>query len=497
MRLSALALTAIFWIAPLQAFAQTQTDPALQDSITALQKQISEMRTAMEEMKAEIVRTRTEAQELRQALQSSHGQTEAAASEAPASAQTSDPVQKLQEDQELLNAKIDEQYQTKVESASKYRVRLSGTVLVNLFNNRGAVDNIDFPAFALDSGPIYTQGSVGGTLRQSIIGLEVFGPDVKGAKVSGDLQFDFAGGFPNAPDGVTLGLARLRTGTVRMSWPKTTVIAGQDAPFFSPLSPSSIASVALPAFSYSGNLWTWIPQIRLERRFDVTENSNVLLQGGLLDPLSGDVPPFQYIRVPQAGEASRRPAGAIRTGWTHKMFGHDMTIGASGYYSRQNWGFGRHIDGWAGTSDWIVPLGSRFELDGEFYRGRAIGGLGGGIGRSVVFNSITADPRARIRGLNSTGGWAQIKFRQSDKLEWNAGFGEDTVPTRTIRFYPFFQQTYVGASITRNQSALANFIYRPRSDLMLSLEYRRIRTLSILTNYDQADQINLGMGVLF
>jgi hypothetical protein len=34
----------------------------------------------------------------------------------------------------LVQAKVDEQYQTKVESASKYRVRLSGIVLMNLLS---------------------------------------------------------------------------------------------------------------------------------------------------------------------------------------------------------------------------------------------------------------------------------------------------------------------------------------------------------------------------
>ena len=498
MRLSVITLTAILWVGPLQAFAQN-TESSLQETVAELQKQITEMRSAMDEMKAEIIRTRAEARELQKALQNAPNALLPVVSEvaSPQDSQPQEPIQKLQEDQELLNAKVDEQYQTKVESASKYRVRLSGTVLVNLFSNRGAVDNIDFPSFAVDSGFIYTRGSIGGTLRQSLIGLEVFGPELNGAKVSGDLQVDFAGGFPAQPDGVALGLPRLRTGSLRMAWPKTTVIAGQDAPFFSPLSPSSIASVALPAFSYSGNLWTWIPQIRLERRFDTSENSSIMVQGGLLDPLNGDVPLYQYARTPQAGEASRRPASALRAAWTRHMFGRDFTVGASGYYSRQNWGFSRHVDAWAGTSDWTVPLGSRFELDGEFYRGRAIGGLGGGIGRSVLFNTTPADPRARIRALNATGGWAQIKFRQNDKLEWNGAYGQDSVPARTVRFYPFFQQAYVGASITRNQSALANFIYRPRSDLMLSLEYRRIRTLSILTNYDEADQISISMGVLF
>lgn len=53
------------------------------------------------------------------------------------------------EDLQLLNAKVTEQSQTKVESGSKYRVRLSGIMLLNLFSSAGAVDNLDFPEFAV------------------------------------------------------------------------------------------------------------------------------------------------------------------------------------------------------------------------------------------------------------------------------------------------------------------------------------------------------------
>ena len=496
MPVRALAITALLWIGSLQALAQTQTDSSLQDSIAALQKQISEMRTMMEDMKAEIVRTRIEAQELRQALQTAQPQAVDASLVQGTVTQERGAIEKLQEDQELLNAKIDEQYQTKVESASKYRVRLSGTVLLNLFGDRGTVDNFDFPALALPPIPVYGRGGVGGTLRQSLLGLEVFGPEVKGAKVTGDLQFDFAGGFPNVPDGVTVGLARLRTGTMRMSWPKTTLVAGQDAPFFSPLSPSSVASLALPAFAYSGNLWTWIPQVRLEHRFDITPNSNLLFQAGVLDPLVGDVPVFQSNRVPQAGEASRRPASALRSAWTHQMFGRDLAVGLSGYYSRQNWGYDRDVDAWAFTSDWTIPLATRLDFSGEFYRGRGLGGLGGGIGRSVLFNGPLGDPRSLVRGLNTTGGWAQIKVRQNERLEWNGAYGQDSVPVKDVQLFPFVQQTYYGSSITGNQSWLLNFIYRPRSDLLLSMEYRRFRTRT-LTDSQLAHQISLSMGVLF
>ena len=48
----------------------------------------------------------------------------------------------------MMEGKINDQYQTKVESGSKYRLRLSGLVLLNLFENRGTVDNLDFPELA-------------------------------------------------------------------------------------------------------------------------------------------------------------------------------------------------------------------------------------------------------------------------------------------------------------------------------------------------------------
>jgi len=488
MRVPFTAVTAIVFMASLQAFAQPQADSSLQEGMQALQKQIAEMKAMMEEMKTEIIRTRAEAQELRQVLEGSRGK---------ATDQYTEPIQTLEEEQQLLNAKVDEQYQTKVESASKYRLRLSGTVLMNLFNNRGAVDNLDFPSLALEYSSIYSRHSVGASLRQSLVGLEVSGPQIQGAHVRGDLQFDFAGGFPNAPDGVTFGLPRLRTGTLRLDWPKTSVVAGQDAPFFSPLSPSSIASVAVPALSYSGNLWTWIPQVRVEQRLNVAEGSNVLLQGGVLDPLTGQTPVSQFVRTPQAGEASRQPAYATRIAWSRHAFDRELTLGAGAYSARHDWGFGRTVDAWAATADWLIPFGGRLELSGEFYRGRALGGLGGGIGRSALFSGPVTYSSTRVKGLNATGGWAQLKFRQTERLEWNAAYGEDSVPARDLRLFRFVQQSYYDASIARNQSSLMNFIYRPRSDLLLSLEYRRLRTFMFQGDSQKASQFNLSMGVLF
>ena len=166
---------------------------------------------------------------------------------------------------------MDDQYQTKVEAASKYRVRLSGIVLLNLFSNHGCMDSQDVPTWAIPEIPNVSGQTLGATLRQSEIGLEVFGPRLAGARTSGNLQLDFAGGSPNTPNGVNFGLVRLRIASMRMDWKNTSIVAGQDNAFFSPLSPTSFASLAIPAFSYAGNLWGWIPQVRVEHRFNLSE----------------------------------------------------------------------------------------------------------------------------------------------------------------------------------------------------------------------------------
>src|SRR5438067_47752 len=123
--------------------------------------------------------------------------------------------------------------------------------------------------------------------RQETLGLSVMGPDWQGAHIRGDVQFDFAGGFPNTPNGDPFGLARLRTGTVRLDWRHTSLVAGQDAPLFSPLSPTSVATLATPALAYMGNLWTWVPQLRVERRVALSESSNISFSAGVLDSVTG------------------------------------------------------------------------------------------------------------------------------------------------------------------------------------------------------------------
>jgi hypothetical protein len=507
------------------ATASQQPDNSLRE----LDSQVRELRAVIEQMRTENAQSRAEMQELRQELQDTRkllAPLAAASNAGPPASVAAEPaasvlqnssdtaattalgttdlattdlgsrVQRLEESTQLLGSKINEQYQTKVETATKYRARLSGIVLMNAFRNVGGSDNLDIPDYAQPVAPGSPQSSFGATLRQSEIGLEIFGPTMAGAKSSANVQFDFVGGFPSTPNGVNFGLVRLQTASVRLDWQHTSVIGGQDALFISPLSPTSFASLATPAFAYAGNLWGWTPQLRLEHRFDLSDQQTLTWQGGILDNLDWEPPYNSFYRYATAGEQSGQPAYAMRTAWSRPVLDHPLTFGVAGYYGRQNWSWGRDVDAWAGMTDWQIPILRRLALSGEFYRGRGVGGLGAGVGRAVLFSGNPYYATTSIRGLDSAGGWSQLKFQLTPKLELNGVFAEDDAFAGDVRGFAVDANNF-SPILGRNRGALGNLVYRPRSDLLLSAEFRRLHTFPVYDSASVTNQVNLSMGILF
>jgi hypothetical protein len=56
---------------------------------------------------------------------------------------------------------------------------------------------------------------------------------------------------------------------------------------------------------------------------------------------------------------------------------------------------------------------------------------------------------------------------------------------------------YPGTLLAQNRSALVNFVYRPRSNLLFSTEYRHLQSFQLYNVNYSAEQVNLMMGVLF
>lgn len=476
--------------------------PQAGNALDELRAQMDEMRQILNDLHQQLAGARKESQELRleitalrEELASVRVKARKPDNEVEAPATLGERIETVADDQRLLESKVNEQYETKVASGSKYRVRLSGLALLNVFGTGGSVDSIDVPNIAQHRAPGDSNGSFGATVRQSLVSLEVFGPTVAGARTSGDLKFDFFGGFPATGEGITAGIVRLRTARLAVDWKNTSIVAGQESPFFSPLSPTSLASTAYPALSYAGNLWTWTPQAYVEHRTTLSNDSRLSLQFGVLDPLTGELPAAEYNRMPTAGERSRIPGFAFRLGWQGAQY-RAASVGIGGYYSRQNWGFDRIVNSWAATTDWDLPLGRRFSLSGEAYTGRAIAGLGGGIAPSVLFDGLPSFANTAALSFTSIGGWSQLKFKPLEKVEFNTAFGED-VPLLS-RLGPFlFSQGANGPFVRRNAAGFTNVIYQPRSNLVLSLEYRRLWTSRFFDPLATANHVNLAAGIIF
>jgi len=466
-------------------------------SVTPGFSQTTSPPSEIEELRSEVEQLRRESQELKAQLRIIREQLGLTGNPAVdrSSEAKDDRISALAEEQALLNAKVADQYQTKIESGSKYRVRLSGLALVNAFSTRGSVDSLDLPAVANLKQAGDSNGSFGFSVRQSRLDLAVFGPDWHGAKTKGEASIDFWGGFPVTSAGLSSGLIRLRTATLTFDSPTTTIVAGQDVPFFSPRSPTSLASTAHPALSSSGNLWTWVPQVHVERRFAVSDSDSLSIQGGVLDPFTGESP-GEYDRAPTAGERSGMPAYATRVGWKRVANDGVAAVGAAAYYSRQDWRFGRRLDSWLAAGDWDLPITRTLSLSGEFYRGRAIGGLGAGAAGSVLFEGPSTLNTSRALPLNSIGGWSQLKYKPFEQLEFNGAFGQDQSYRAGIRNL-LNQGAIEGSPISRNASSFINVIYQARSNLLFSIEYRRLWTYGFTEPKRNADYFSVTSGIVF
>src|ERR1700722_1836150 len=152
----------------------------LQSQVQSLNSQVSELRTSEQralleaaDLRAQVNRTKDQSAakiaggdvSLRPPPPQASAIDLPASPEMPAGNSLEQRVSSLEDDQHLMNDKIAEQSQTKVESGSKYRVRLSGIILLNTSVTRGSVDNLDFPQIATPPTAPGDSGAFSGSLR--------------------------------------------------------------------------------------------------------------------------------------------------------------------------------------------------------------------------------------------------------------------------------------------------------------------------------------------
>ena len=455
----------------------------MQQQLNASQQEIENLRSELRQMHAAL--------DARTGNASPSGDQSASAAN-QVSSSLANSVAELREQQEVLQAEVKQHDQTKLESISKYPIRISGMLLFTSFLNFGTVDNIDDPVLAMPRDPAQPNGSLAATLRQSILGLDANGPEVWGARSSANLSVDFFGGSSYADYTTTSGLLRLRTASLNLDWQNHSVAAALDEPMISPLEPTSYVGVGEPALAWSGNLWTWTPQLEIKNR-TALGSGKFGYDFAFMDPAAPGPPLSTGQRQPNAAERSRQPGYETRVSYAVNMGDRPLEIGAGGFYSRQAYDRLHDVDAWAGTAYWKLGMSQHMELSGEVYRGRAIGGLGGGAFKDYVSDSYSP----ALRGLDAEGGWAQLKFRLPASLEANLAFGQDSAFANELRFFGIPEPQSAYANLARNRTALGNVVFRPKTYLLFSAEYRRIQSWPVNGGANTAPALGLAAGYLF
>ena len=315
-----------------------------------------------------------------------------------------------------------------------------------------------------------------------------------GGRFEGDFDLDFFGGVSNGPgDRRLFPEPRLRTARAQLHWAHTELLVGSETPLISDLNPISMAAVGLPGFVAAGNLWNWLPQIRLTREVFRSANTespvSIAVQAAALAPFSN----AQHLAEPDAVDAAERSGrpflesrGRVRWGAMQdgnlsdgEVLSHGGEFGVSAHYGwvRSSGTSMQHSE--AIAADAQIALPGHIELRGEVYRGQLLRGLGGG----GIGQNFGRPPDSLSLGgiLRDTAGWLQLNALLHPTMIAGIGCGADAV---NLREHPVRE---------RNTTCAVHALYRPSQPVFLSFEYRALQTRYSNTNY-RGSHFNLALG---
>ncbi len=432
------------------ATAGAQNTPEMREILSRLERLEKDNETLTEELRA-----------LRKELAGLRAPTEAA--------QSPTPAPPPEETQAVDRARIDELNQTKVESSQKFPIRLTGMVLFNAYLNgqyNGGTNNP--PVASLGS----ADSTGGATLSQTTLGLLYNGPQIfDDGKVSGSLYMDFFGGST-----ASIGhLLRIRTASINLDWTNTNIMFGQDKPIISPRDPDSLAQVGYSPLTGAGNPWLWQPQIRIERRFALSNYSGLRLQAGVFQTSNPETSPEPY----QVEESRPGVEGRLEY-WQRWGETGRLEIAGGIHYNRNHLG-DVSLPSNVYSVDWFFLPIRKIELSGMYFHGRNVPVLGAlPPGFTMLTNGQTVP-------VVSNGGWAQLRIPITSRLAFDVYGGEQVNRNTDLVF----------GNSGANAGYFSNFMYRLAPNVIVSLEGGQVRTAYYQIGNRLNDHYDLAIAYLF
>ena len=390
---------------------------------------------ALAEIKRELAALRAEVQQLRDQLDS---------------VTKAEPGDATKASLQVLQTQVAELAQTKVESTSRFPVKIFGTVHASFFSNSANPNWLDIPNLVTPPPANGQTGSTSASLRQTRLGFTVDGPHIGSRRTNAVVAMDFFGGIPGFATGQVMGLPRLLVAYARIEGDRTAVEVGQDHMMMAPRDPTSLAGFAFPLLFRSGNLYLRAPQARVEHAL----TSRLRATAGIIAPVAGDLTTPEYVFVPPAlaGERSRRPAFQSRIAYTtgEADAARLLDVGVSGHIGWER--AGTSLDNsWAGAVDFAARR-EVIGVAGELFLGDNTDAFGGAVGLNA----------------RSAGGWAELQLFPASRVSFTTGFGLDDIRDSRRATLPRQQ----------NRSAYSGLRFSFTPEVRASFEYRALRTVA-------------------
>jgi hypothetical protein len=461
---------AVWRIAAIAGFCALSIAPAWSQASPEL-RQVIERLDRLEAQNRELT---TEVRALREELAARGGP--------PAPDQTAEqspPVEAptLEDRLEVQETRTAEQAETKVETAHRMPFRISGMALFNAYyNSNGGAGGVEYPTTAQAGEP----STGGATFRQSILGLDYYGPKTfGGGKISGSLRLDLFGSGTGPQD-----LVRLRTASLAVDWTTSSFLVGIEKPLISPREPDSLAQVGISPLSGTGNLWYWSPQARFTQDFQLGAASGIRAQAAV-------------IQTHEAGGVSLNPYGtespssayteAARPGVEARIEFFDGTdkrieIAPGLHYSVSHVGSAT-VPSEVYSLDWLMRPSRLLEFTGEAFAGQNVAPLGaGGLSQGFVVGRYGS-----VKPVHSLGGWGQLTYHATGRLWFNVFTGQEDDRNSDLP----------AGGIGKNLAYGSNVFFRLAPNVLTSFEASQIRTSYIGAQMQQTNHYDLAFAYIF
>ncbi len=389
------------------------------------------------------------------------------------------PTPPLEDRVAVVENRVEEQAQTKVEAFHRLPVRLTGMLLFNAFaNSSGASSRSEGGAYSgLLSGP----DRDGATVGQTLLGVRFDGPELPGGgRVHGSLDMDFLGGALTGSGSNAYGYSlRIRRGVVDFDWANRSFTVGEDKPLISQREPDSLSEVATPPLAAAGNPWYWQPQVRYDERIHFNDNTGLNAAVSVIQTIeTAALSPAQnaYLSLDPA-----RPGLEGRVAiWRRWGDNRRIELGPGFHLSTT------HLNGYSIPSrfaslDWLVQPARWIEWTGLIFGGQNMANLGG---FSTGFVLHPGYAPSAVRGI---GGWSQLSFPITQRLTFHA-FGGFQAPEAS------------GLSnwdVSHASAIAANVMYRIGSNVLIGAEALQQRIGYSGEQYTIQNHYDLALGYLF